>query len=172
MHSTHAPNAAELAALFDAHFDYVWRSLLRLGVSRGDAEDLAQEVFLIVQRRLPVFDRERPIRPWLFGIAHFVARDFRKLARHRHRPLDGANEEGVQDPAFARLEDAELVYRALGQIDPGRRAILIMYELDGISIEDAARELDIPINTAYSRLRRGREDFRRLVHELLEARHE
>jgi RNA polymerase sigma-70 factor (ECF subfamily) len=170
MSSLETAGTTELAALFDAHFDYVWRSLLRLGVSPSDAEDVTQDVFLVVHRRLHTYDRTRPIRPWLFGIAHRAASDWRRLARHGGKSLELEPEIGRSDPEFARLEDAELVHRALASLDPDRRAILILHELDGVAIDDASRELEIPVNTAYSRLRRGREDFSRAVRALLEAR--
>src|SRR4051794_28126326 len=63
--------------IFEADFDYVYRSLLRMGVAAADAEDLAQEVFLVMWRRRADWDAGRPLRPWLFGVAMRIAHEYR-----------------------------------------------------------------------------------------------
>ncbi|MFT3772529.1 MAG: RNA polymerase sigma factor [Minicystis sp.] len=75
-------------ALFEEHFDYVCRSLQRLGVREADAEDVAQELFLAVHRALPESDPGRPMKPWLFGFAMRYASNYRRLGWHRGRALD------------------------------------------------------------------------------------
>jgi DNA-directed RNA polymerase specialized sigma24 family protein len=59
---------SQLRALFERDFDYVWNSLRRLGVHAGDREDLAQDVFVHVYRRIEEFEVSRPSRPWLFAL--------------------------------------------------------------------------------------------------------
>ena len=78
-----ADRRARFRALFENQFDYVWTSLLRLGVHARDVEDVAQDVFEHVHRRLDEYDRSRPIRPWLFAFSFRCASDWRRLARHR-----------------------------------------------------------------------------------------
>ena len=72
-----------LADVYRAHFGYVWHALRRLGVRTADLEDAAQEVFLVVHRKLAEFDATRPLRPWLFGILHRVASDNRRRAYNK-----------------------------------------------------------------------------------------
>jgi len=60
-------------AAFRREFDYLIRTLRRLGVPRDDVEDLAQEVFLVLHRTWEVYDPARPLRAYLFGIAFRVA---------------------------------------------------------------------------------------------------
>jgi DNA-directed RNA polymerase specialized sigma24 family protein len=72
---------ADCVRVFEGEFDYVLRTLQRLGASRADAEDLTQEVFLVMWRRRDDWNPQAPLRPWLAAIAYRVS-----LA-HRRRSL-------------------------------------------------------------------------------------
>jgi RNA polymerase sigma-70 factor, ECF subfamily len=158
-----APVALEIGAIFDAHFDYVWNTLRRLGVREFDLEDLSHEVFLKVHARLADYDAARPMRPWLFGFAYRVAADHRRLARHRLEVL-GAPVEAVDPvrPPDERIEADEeraLVEAALAELDFDRRAVIMLHDVEDVPVPAIAAELGIPVNTAYSRLRLAREDL-------------
>lgn len=153
----------DFRALYDANFGYVWHSLRRLGAPDRDLEDLCHDVFVVFYRGRAAFDVTRPLRPWLFGIAFRVASDFRRRAQHRFE-LPGMEREMI-DPApgadehVARAEDRELVRRALAVLDLDRRAVLVMHDIDGHTMPTIAEALGAPLNTCYSRLRLGREQF-------------
>ncbi len=157
----------EFRAVYEAQFAYVWRSLRRLGVRDRDLEDVAHDVFVALYRGFEEFDRTRPIRPWLFGIAFRVASDYRRRARHRLEVPSDASDVAADDPAAdERIEAREarqLVLEALGTLDLDRRAVFVMHDLDGYSMPEIARTLDAPLNTLYSRLRLAREQFARAV---------
>jgi RNA polymerase sigma-70 factor (ECF subfamily) len=150
-------------ALFDREFDYVWQSLRRLGVHARDVEDLAQEVFVKVHHRFDNFDPARPVRPWLFAFAYRCASDWRRLARHRVEaggdPDRSAAPAVPADEALARAQDLDLLYAALQGVEVGRRAVLILHEIDECSMKDVSKALGIPLFTAYSRLRVARQEF-------------
>jgi RNA polymerase sigma-70 factor (ECF subfamily) len=152
-------------AVFESEFGYVWNTLRRLGVAERDAEDVAHDTFVVVHRRLGDYEPERPLRPWLFGIAYRTASDYRRLARHRHEVLDEPSDLELVDDgpdAEERLADAEaraLFMRTLDALSLDRRAVLVMHDIDGHPIPEVAAALSIPLNTAYSRLRLAREDF-------------
>jgi RNA polymerase sigma-70 factor (ECF subfamily) len=148
------------------NYEYVWRSLARLGVPYRDIEDLTQEVFLTVHHRLGSFDPTRPLKPWLFGIAFNVMRAHKRLARHRYEQAEGDVERGEVDARHRALEAVRVVHTALKELEPERRAVFIMYELDGLDAQAIADELGIPRNTVYSRLRVAREEFTRAVEKL------
>ncbi|HTB77894.1 MAG TPA: RNA polymerase sigma factor [Polyangiaceae bacterium] len=150
----------DLGAIFDEHFDYVWATLRRLGVRDADREDLVHEVFLKVHGRLADYDDSRPLRPWLFGFAYRVAADHHRLARHRIEvlgaPGDAADDTVAADERVAALEERDLLLSALHTIELDRRAVLVMHDIDDVSVPEIAQMLDIPLNTAYSRLRLAR----------------
>lgn len=154
----------DFEAMFEAHFGYVWATLRRLGVAERDLEDLTQDVYLRVFRQLKAYDAERPLRPWLFGFAFRVASDYRRLARNRRELLHVQDRE-PRDPAPSALERVlqtealSMAQAALEQLELDRRAVFILHELDDCPIPEVAQALDIPLNTAYSRLRLARQQF-------------
>jgi RNA polymerase sigma-70 factor (ECF subfamily) len=164
----------DLGAIFDEHFDYVWATLRRLGVRDADREDLVHDVFMKVHARLADYDASRPIRPWLFGFAYRVAADYLRLARHRLEVLgDHADPPTPGVPADVGLEildERDLVLSALHTLDLERRAILVMHDIDEVPVPQIAHLLDIPLNTAYSRLRLAREQMAGAVTRLRVAR--
>jgi RNA polymerase sigma-70 factor (ECF subfamily) len=161
-----ASTQALFRELFDAEYDYVYHSLRRLGVQQRDLEDVAHDVFVAVYENLARYDRARPIKPWLFAFAFRFASDYRRLARHRTElgvPDDAAPPSGrsgsVEDDV-ARREAAALIASILEAMPIDQRAVFVLYEIDETPMKEIAAALDIPVNTAYSRLRLAREVFR------------
>ncbi len=160
----------EPQALFEEHFDYVWNSLRRLGVSNVDLEDVTHDTFLQVFRAYERYEPSRPIKPWLFGFAFRMASDHRRRSRRRAE----TSTEGLElvDPAggpgeqLAVRERLALAQSALETLELGRRAVFILHELDGVSIPEVAATLGIPVATAYSRLRLARADFTQAAQRL------
>jgi RNA polymerase sigma-70 factor (ECF subfamily) len=165
-----SPSAPDLAGLFDQQSEYVWNTLRRLGIHESELEDLVHEVFLKVQRRLDDYDPQRPVKPWLFGFAYRVAADHRRLARHRVEVLGVVVEAEDPLPSMDRTmeleEERQLVEAALDCVDIGRRAVLIMHDVEDVPIPAVAHALEIPVNTAYSRLRLGRAELAAAVTRL------
>jgi RNA polymerase sigma-70 factor (ECF subfamily) len=157
--------AAFFRAVFDAQYDYVHHSLRRLGVQQRDLEDVAHDVFVEVYKNLGRYDRQRPIKPWLFAFAFRLASDYRRLARHRTElglPDDAASSTSSAPSAEDRAVDreaAQLVSAALEAMPIEQRAVFVLYEVDEIPMKEIAESLGIPANTAYSRLRLAREVF-------------
>jgi RNA polymerase sigma-70 factor (ECF subfamily) len=160
-----ARNAADFDAVFDQEFSYVWNSLRRLGVHPQDLKDQSQEVFLTVHNLLPDYDPERPMRPWLFGIAYRVAARYR-TSRARHpvaEPVELPDPSPRADEQLATRENQALVIEAIRSIDIGRAGVFVLADLDGVAVPEIAATLGIPLNTAYSRLRVAREEFKKAV---------
>jgi len=167
-------SAQTFRGIFQAELGYVWGTLRRLGVSERDAEDIAHDVFLRVYEKLGAYDPSRPLRPWLFGFAFRAASDYRRLARHRVEVM-GAEQDAPSlkpsaDAELARAEDVALIAQALEAIDLERRAVLIAYEIDECPMKDIAEALEIPVFTAYSRLRVAREELEKHVARLRKRR--
>jgi RNA polymerase sigma-70 factor (ECF subfamily) len=142
--------------------DYVARTLARLGVRVHDVEDLTQEVLIVALRRAASFDPNRRIEPWLFGIARNVARDFRRLARHRVEQTDHGAVATQPIATDTPAEQVDLQQRAsrlravVSELDDSLQELIVLHDLEEISIPEIAPSLGISIEAAYARLRRAR----------------
>jgi RNA polymerase sigma-70 factor (ECF subfamily) len=167
----HAVDAApSLGDLFAMHARYVWNTLRRLGVPASELEDVTHDVFLQIHGHLREFDPSRPVRPWLFGFAFRVASNARRRAFRRRETLADTDALPGQAASPEELTSAEqdrrMVLEALLAVDLQRRAVFVLYELDGEAMVDIALSLGIPVNTAYSRLRLARAEFAAAVKRL------
>jgi len=169
--STIAPNVARSDMAFRIEFEYVQRTLRRLGTDRSEVDDLAQEVFLVLHRRWSEYDQSRPLRPYLFGIAVRIA-----LANQRKRVREvayGNVELGDDGPGpedvLCNKETRALLQAALKRIPLPRRTVLVMHELDHVPVTEVAATLSIPLFTVYSRLRKAREELKVATQRILNA---
>jgi RNA polymerase sigma-70 factor (ECF subfamily) len=167
--------------VYQKHFRFVWAALRRLGVPESDTADAAQEVFLIVHRRLHTFEGRSELTTWLFAIAARVAKDRHRLAYHRREtPAEDPSAGGLMAPlhqqpeataehAAQQQEASAILERILQQMTPGLRIVFVMFEVEGLDGESIANELGLPVGTVRSRLRLAREVFERAVARLRHA---
>jgi RNA polymerase sigma-70 factor, ECF subfamily len=158
--ATDEANQLGVAQVYERHADFVWRSLQHLGARPADLEDLGQEVFVVVHRRLSTFDGRSKLTTWLFGIClHLVQRQrrrayFRLEFLHAEPPerIDSETPEAlyVSEEARVRLE------RLLDKLSPERRATFVLFEIEGVSCEEIAELTSVPVGTVYSRLHLAR----------------
>jgi RNA polymerase sigma-70 factor (ECF subfamily) len=139
-------------ALYAHEFDYVWRTLGRLGIPTRDLADAVHDVFVTAYRRWDDVDHSRTVRPWLFGIARRIAANARR--KNRPDPSDTADGATAQ-PAHA---ERDLLWQALSTLDDERCEVLVLHDFEGYTGVEIARMLDIPSNTVHSRLRLARAD--------------
>ncbi len=154
--------------LYRAHFEFVWRTLLRLGVPRRDVEDQLQEVFKVVHTQRSSYDGRASARAWLFGIAHNVARTWRR----------GVRRKGVFDPlpevlpdlrgasaerSAATREDLQLLSSLVDALDDDLRDVFIMTELLEMTAREIGEALSLSPNTVSTRLRRAWDEVDRKV---------
>jgi RNA polymerase sigma-70 factor (ECF subfamily) len=161
-----ADTNSNFRAMYEAHVDFVWRNLRRLGVAEADSEDRTQEVFVVAHRRFAEFvDRGHGPRAWLFQIVLRVASDARRHSRRHPEVPDGgvaidrASVEAQQTDAIDRREALSRLDAALASIEFGRRAVLVLHEIEEMTAREIGQVLDIPLNTVYSRLRVGRTEL-------------
>lgn len=150
--------------VYDAEFDFVYRVVSRLS-GGSDVDDLVQEVFLVVHRRLPEFRGEARLTTWLFRIAYRVVGTYIRHERFRRRVLDLFGFESQAEKAFVeaspeREEEARRVHAALERLSFTKRSALILYEVEGWSGEEIAEAMSVPVGTVYTRLHHARREFR------------
>lgn len=147
--------------VYQRELDYLIGSLRRLGVPYPDIEDVLHEVFLVMLTRWNDYDRTRPIRPWLFGIAFRVASSQRRKGTREllSDEYEAEDQRRGPDENVAASQGRALLLKALNHVPLERRAVLIMHEVDETSMRDIAQQLSIPLFTAYSRLRKARQEL-------------
>lgn len=160
-----SPNAApsDFDAIYDRHFDFVWRSLRRLGVPDALLDDAAQDCFVVVHRKLDTLREGASVHAWLFGISMRIARNYRRSARRKPTTsLDTDSAESPESGPFddlASTEARKTLQRFLDSLDEDRRAVFVLAELEDLSAPDISEALGARVNTVYSRLRTARERF-------------
>lgn len=136
------------------HGAYIGRSLRYLGVAESDLDDAAQEVFLVVHRRLDSFEERSTLRTWLYGICVKVAAAQRRRAARREDPVEQVPERPVlpeQHAALERTEARRRLSQVLNQLDEDKRAVFVLFEIERLPMKDVASALSIPLQTAYYR---------------------
>jgi RNA polymerase sigma-70 factor (ECF subfamily) len=154
----------ELEDVYREHFAFVWRSAKRLGVRDASLDDVVQEVFVVVHRRLASFEGRSSLRTWLFGITLRVARDHRRAMKRKcpePAPVDPdtLRAEGGPGESAERAEAVRLLHALLDELDDDRREVFVMAELEQMTMPEIADALGLNLNTAYARLRVAREEF-------------
>jgi RNA polymerase sigma-70 factor, ECF subfamily len=170
---TPAALVGTMAQIYDAHFDFVWRNARRLGVPEASADDVVQDVFMVVQRRLTDFDGRTHLRVWIFGILVRVARDHRRsFLRKGARcvPLEdnGGHATVITEPPPTPSELTEhservrLLGTLLDQLDEDKRTLLVLSELEQWTLREIAELLGSNTNTVFSRLRAAKRAFEKV----------
>jgi RNA polymerase sigma-70 factor (ECF subfamily) len=162
--------AIVLRRLVEEHFDFVWRSLRRVGLSSADADDATQEAFVVVSRRLGDLMPGRE-RAFLFATALRVAATSRRGARREQSrielaPLAHGEPFPPPDRAAEAADLRQELDRILGELELELRTVLVLYELEELSVPEIADLLELKPGTVASRLRRAREAFRAAVGRL------
>jgi RNA polymerase sigma-70 factor (ECF subfamily) len=156
----------DFRAFYDAWFEDVARWIRALGVRDADRDDVLQEVFLVVRRRLEAFDGTNPAG-WLYRIARRQVRDFRRrtwvkhiFTKRRVDDLDRLQAHAAGPAATLERKEAEGVLRTiLGKIREDRRTAFVLFEIEGLSGDEIARIQSVPINTVWTRLFHARREF-------------
>ncbi len=163
-----------MATVWAAQEGFVRRTLAQLGVLHVDVDDVAQEVAGGVARGLAGFDPgphpREALRSWLYRMCATLAAGYhRARARRRFVVLspDGELPEvetpelGTEEQLAGAESEAEML-EMVATLSPERRAVLLAYEVDGLSMREVATALGIQVNTAWNRHRLAREDLRRV----------
>jgi RNA polymerase sigma factor (sigma-70 family) len=151
-----------LGLLYDRHYLAILRFIQRVTQNAADSEDLAQEVFLVASRAARTFDPRASGRPWLFGMAaRLLLRRNRRSVRfvqflkrfefHPRVPPVPSPHEAV----FCRELYSEFEH-ALAKLSDEKRIVVILAEVEGLTNEEVARIVGIPLGTVFTRLHHAR----------------
>ncbi|HVU51616.1 MAG TPA: sigma-70 family RNA polymerase sigma factor [Polyangia bacterium] len=167
--STERTVALDLASVYGSQRDFVWLTLQRMGVRGSDLEDVFQDVFMIVHKRLDSYRRDAKLSAWLYGIClRCVSRHRRRAFRRRERPEgleleargDGSSPwHAASEAPDAHLHEAEKqarLARLLDALEPEHRAMVVMYEIEELSCAQISTLTGVAVGTIHSRLHYAR----------------
>jgi RNA polymerase sigma-70 factor (ECF subfamily) len=152
-------------------FHEVSRWARAFGGLDADLDDLTQEVFLVVRRKLSRFDGKN-LSGWLYRIAQRTVRDYRRRAWFRgllraksQKDPERESASTARDPAelFERREAERFLSQILDQMNEARRTAFILFEIEGYSGDEIAALEGVPVNTVWTRLHHARKEFATLV---------
>lgn len=158
--------APDFRFIYDNWFDDVCRWIQALGGREADRDDIVQQVFLVVRRRLALFDGANP-GAWLYRITRRQVRDFRNrtwikhiFTRRRSDDLEQlqSHKDGP-DAALERKQKQDVLEAILARMGSDRRSAFVLFEIEGLSGEAIARLQGVPLNTVWGRLRKARKEF-------------
>jgi RNA polymerase sigma-70 factor (ECF subfamily) len=165
--------ALDFDELYEGMVGYVWNIVSRMGVRPSDAEDVVQEVFVTVYRRLGEFEGRARLKTWVFSIAvHFVQHYFRT---HVRKPGDRATAKGTEihvlpdhrenGPAshVERMERYDALDRVLAELDQPKRLVFVLAELEEMTLSDIGEVVGANANTVATRLRAARQAFEKAL---------
>jgi RNA polymerase sigma-70 factor (ECF subfamily) len=169
--SNEAMPQASFVDLYEEHMPFVWNGVRRLGVPESAVEDVVQEVFLVVHRKLGDFEGRSSMRTWLFGIAIRVVRRYRRTQRSRGMSMtDSSDVDSFADAAGSSPQQSaergqmiDMLYRLLDELDDDKREVLVLSELEQMTAPEIAEVTGANVNTVYWRLRTARQEFERRV---------
>ena len=157
------PGPVSFEEVYETQFSFVWRSVLSRGVSRPAVDDVVQEVFMVVHRKLSTFEGRSSMRTWLWTIVRRVVRDY--LQKHGNaptgEPLGDDHASTLQGPAEAldQKDAAALLDQLLSRMTDMQREVFIMYEIEEMTGAEIAEALAVNENTVRTRLRAARQIF-------------
>jgi RNA polymerase sigma-70 factor (ECF subfamily) len=152
-------------------FPAVWRTTRRLGVVEDAIDDVVQEVFVTVYRRLHQFEGRCSVKTWVFGILVRVVGNYRRTRRRKgqgHATSSVVGDPGeLMDPTpsplelFSRREAGRVLRQLLTKLDDEKAEAFVLAEIEGLTVPEIAEAIGANVNTVYSRLRAARKDFER-----------
>jgi RNA polymerase sigma-70 factor (ECF subfamily) len=155
--------------VYEASFDFVYRNAKRLGVLESATDDVVQEVFLVVHRRLAEYDGRATLRSWIYGILANTVRQHRRAFRRKQKPLKAVEHDDELGPASSHAgperraqhrEDVRLLLSLLEELPDEQRELIVLADLEELNVPEICACIGGNSNTVYSRLRVAREALR------------
>ncbi len=154
-------------AVYKQNFDFVWSSARHLGAAADAVDDVVQDVFIVIHGRLGTLQNPEALRSWIYGIVRRTVSDYRRSRRNRDAAGARLGAEvkstGTCQPSpldlVERSAELALLESVLAELDESKREIFVMVEVLEMTVPEVVQALEIPLNTAYSRLRLARKLF-------------
>jgi RNA polymerase sigma-70 factor (ECF subfamily) len=155
--------------VYQQMFPFVWRTVRRLGVGDSARDDVTQEVFVTVYRRLGEFQGRCSVKTWVFNILMGIVRNYRRTRRRKGKGQ--ALSSAVVDPSVladvaadpselaSRAQAGRILHTLLDELSEEKAVVFVMADLEGMTVPEIAELVNANVNTVYSRLRAARKEF-------------
>jgi len=158
-------------ALIQEHQTSVFNVCYRITGNRQEAEDLTQEAFIRAFRKLSKYDSSRPFGPWMRTLAANLCYNHLKKARLQRVQLEDEKDQIMDKPSndpenmLEISQEHQVLYQALWKLPDNQRIALELRHFQGLSYQDMADTLSLPLNTVRSHLYRGRQNLAEILKE-------
>jgi RNA polymerase sigma-70 factor (ECF subfamily) len=150
------------AEVYGCYFDFVWRTAANRGIPRAALEDVTQEVFIVVDRKLAEFEGRSSLRTWIAAIVRRVVADYRKKRGNRpagDEPLEREPASEVSGECAEQNAALELLDALLAKMSEEQREVFVLHEIEELSGAEVAVITGANENTVWTRLRAARKIF-------------
>ena len=160
-------------AVYTKYFDFVWATTRRLGVDPSAVDDVVQEIFIAVHGSISSLQRAEALKSWVYSVARRTISNHHRAVRARGGKGSTVVDDELESPhptpfdVTQKNADLQLLANLLAELDEPKREVFALVELEEMTVPEVAEALEIPVNTAYSRLRAAR-----LAFEAAVARHD
>ena len=164
-----AGNRQAFERLLDTYETRVYRLALRYTDSVPDAEDVTQEIFLAIYRSLGTFRGQSALSTWIYRVAMNHCLEFRRKRKWDNVPLNEelllVSNDWRDDPVQSanQRELSERIDDAIRRLSPVHRDVILLHEFQGLTYQEVAAALDVPVGTVKSRLSNGLKRMRELL---------
>jgi RNA polymerase sigma-70 factor (ECF subfamily) len=153
--------------IYERYFDFAWASARRLGVRDAAMDDVVQEIFIVIHAKIHTLQKPESLRSWIYGIVRRTVSDHHRARRTREASGVGLAVHHELEQLLPRTpldlteqsDQVKLLWSLLEELDLAKREVFILAELEEMTVPEVAEALEIPLNTAYSRLRAARQAF-------------
>lgn len=170
LHSTVDARACGFEVLYRRHFELVWALTGHFGVPSGARDDVAQEVWMTIHRRLAAIDPRASSRAWVAAITRHVALHHHRTHARRSRKHEALSYVVLDRTMPDALEQRAAIDDSLARLDDDQREVFLLVAVEELTGPEVSEILGIPVNTVYSRLRLARARLARLVTSLEDER--
>jgi RNA polymerase sigma-70 factor, ECF subfamily len=159
--------------VYATYFDFVWATTRRLGVDASAVDDVVQEIFIAIHGSLATLQRPEALKSWIYSVARRTVSNHHRAIRARGGKGATVVDDDLESPQPTPFEltqknsDLQLLADLLAELEEPKREVFALVELEEMTVPEVAEALEIPLNTAYSRLRAAR-----LAFEAAVARHD
>lgn len=169
VHACLRGDASAWRQLYDQHFPMVDRLARSIGVHEAEADDLCQEIFVLVHKHLGRFRGDAKLGTWIYRLTVRESIRFAKRRRLRRAMANVFIRERALGVGGAWWDNAagrqRYLYQLLSRLSPERRMALVLFEVEGLEVPQIANLMGCKPNTVWTRIHRARNDLEKLVEE-------